>query len=146
MAIKKIYYEIKRTSASTDYLIIDANDKLWLLEQLFKMQSYLNECQLTKDRDAKEVLGYFNKKTKTLPYNNIMKCQNTPLSFISGLCNNLMFGTQDNISLTQSQHLENIISTFVTFVNAIEGDLNIRLQKNTSYDSVLFVENFFVSE
>jgi hypothetical protein len=146
MAIKKIYYELKRTSANTDYLTLTPQDKLYVLEQLMKIMSYVNEVQLIKHKDAKDVLAWFTRKTKTLPYNSQFKTHNSPMSFVAGLMNNLMFGTQNNISLVQSEHLENIISTFVTLVDAMENDLQIKLQKNTTYDTVLFVENFFTPQ
>jgi hypothetical protein len=146
MAIRKIYYEVRNTSASTDYLDISPDDKAFVIEQLIKIQSYVNEIALIKHKDAKEVINWFNHKTKTLPYNNILKTQNTPLSFVSGLANNLVFGNQEHLSLTQAQHLENIISTFVTFADAINLDLKIQIQKNTTYDSILFVENLFKVE
>jgi hypothetical protein len=143
MAIHKIYYDIKYTSANTDYLQISSEDKTWLIEQLIKIQSYIIELQTMKNKDVQDVMKcYFFKKTKTLPYNNNFKNQNTPMSFVAGLLNNLMFGNQHNVSKSQSENIENIMSMFVTLTEAI----NIVVQKNTTYDSVLFIENIFKIE
>jgi hypothetical protein len=139
--IHKIFYTTKMTNANTTYLNIDDKDMEYLLSKCIQIQSYFGEISLTKNKDIKDVYRWYTTSTKTLPYSNTMKRYNSPQSFISGTLNNLMFGKQNQISDTQSQHLQNLINLFYQLTQIINTDYDINLQKDCNTDSILFVEN-----
>lgn len=139
--IRKIFYNKKVTSANTTYLEIPDEDTQFLLSKCIQIQSYMGELSLIKDKEVKDVYKWYTTSTKTLPYSNSMKRYNSPQSFISGTLNNIMFGTQREITETQSEHLQNIINSYQQLSNCLSEDYKIRLQKEANTETVLFVEN-----
>ena len=139
--IRKIFYNKKVTSANTTYLEITDEDTQFILTKCIQIQSYMGELSLIKDKEVKDVYKWYTTSTKTLPYSNSMKRYNSPQSFISGTLNNIMFGSQREITETQSEHLQNIINNYQQLSNCISDEYKIRLQKEANTESVLFVEN-----
>lgn len=139
--IKKIFYNKKMTTANTTYLEIVEDDRQYLLAMCVQIQSYFGELSLVKDKDVRDVYKWYTTSTKTLPYSNSMKKYNSPQSFISGTLNNLMFGTQREITEIQSEHLQNIINSYQQLCECINTEHKIKLQKEPCTDSILFVEN-----
>ena len=139
--IRKIFYNRKVTSANTTYLSISEEDTQFLISKCIQLQSYFGELSLVKDKDVRDVYKWFTTPTKTLPYSNSMKRYNSPQSFISGTLNNIMFGSQREITETQSEHLQNIINNYQQLSDCLSDEYKIRLQKEANTESVLFVEN-----
>ena len=139
--IRKILYTEKMNSANTTYLDINDEDTQFLISKCIQVQSFMGELSLFKDREIKDVYKWYTTPTKTLPFSNLTKRYNSPQSFVSGFLNNVMFGKQHDISLVQSEHLQNIINNYQQLSDCLSDEYKIRLQKEANTESVLFVEN-----
>lgn len=106
--MREIYYEPKITNAKTQYVSISDIDKNWLLSEFIKYLALTGELKNIRDnRDVNSVVyDYWRKKSKTLPKSRYG--QNSPETFISGMINNLMFGTQNDLSDIQMDAITNI--------------------------------------
>lgn len=126
---KQIMYDPKITQARTQYNTIDPTDMLWLQTEFIRYIALMGELSNVKDNEDIDhaVRGYWRKKSKTLPKGRYG--QNSPETFISGLLNNLMFGTQNDLSSTQMDALQNI-SLHMNMIYKFVKNLN--LQPNTS--------------
>ena len=138
----KIYYDVKNTSANTDYMSINKQDMDYIMSSLISIQSYMSELSLCPNKDIKDLLNWYKNPNKTLPYHKQWKKHNSPQTFISGTLNNIMYGTQIDISETQGQHLQNIINTYSEIVQVLK-EVDIDLQKTYTQDTILFVENLW---
>ena len=141
----KIFYDIKTTSATTTYMTIEKKDWDYLIAQIIGIQSYMSELSISSNQDIKDLTKWFTKPNKSLPFHSKFKKHNSPQSFISGTLNNVMFGTQRDLSEIQAQHLQMIINTFVGIVDALK-DLKIDLQKCSTLDTIMFAENLWSKE
>ena len=139
----KIYYTKKITGAGTTYMDIEKQDLDMLISKLISLQSFFNELSLSTNKDIKEVNAWYKKPSKTLPYNRIFGKYNSPQSFVAGMVNNTVFGQQNNLSLAQAEHLQNIINNAILLMNEIEHIIDFRLQKNQTYDNIMFCEQLF---
>jgi len=139
----QIYYDLKQTTATTNYMTIEQKDWDYLIAQIIGIQSYMCELSLSTNADIKDLVKWFTKPNSSLPFHSKFKKHNSPQSFISGTLNNTMFGNQRDLSEVQAQHLQMIINTFVGIVDAIK-DLKIDLQKNSTLDTIMFTENLWV--
>ncbi len=127
--------------ASTTYFDIAKEDTDFLMEKCIQIQCYMGEISLAKDRDIKDLVKWYTSSNKTLPYSSTFKRNNSPQSFISGVLNNILYNGQRDVSETQASHLENIVSIFSQFVEVINSESKVHLQKNSNNDTILFVEN-----
>lgn len=122
--IRVIKYIPKTTSARTQYREIDAEDMSWLQTEMVRWLAVANEMGQRRDEDAE----YFNRHWWTKRSQNLPKGQhgpNSPASFIGGTVNNLVFGTQRDLSDRQMDSIETI-STVMG--QAFEGASQIRFQ------------------
>lgn len=140
--MRKIFYTKKYTSASTVYMDIKEEDLGLIISKMLALQSYMNELSLSTNRDIKEVVRWYNKPSKTLPFNKQFSKSNSPCSFIAGMINNLVYGHQINCSEIQAQHIQNIINNCSSLIMAL-NEMGIELQKNANYESILFCEELF---
>ena len=140
--MQKIYYDTKNTSANTIYMSINKEDMDILMTTCLSIQAYMGELSLCPNKDIKDLLKWYKSPNKTLPYHKQWKRHNSPQTFISGLVNNIMFGSQFDISETQGQHLQNIINTYTEIVEVLR-EVDITLQKNNIAQSIMFVENLW---
>lgn len=138
----KIYYTKKITGAGTTYMNIEQQDLDTLISKLISLQSFMSELNLSTNKDIKEVVKWYTKSTKTLPHNRIFGKYNSPCSFVAGVVNNLAFGNQKDMSLIQAEHCQNILNNFVMLADEIKS-MGFDLQKNQSYDNILFCEQLF---
>lgn len=139
--LRKILYTEKMNSATTIYLEINEEDTQFLISKCIQLQSYMSELSLIKDKEIRDVYKWYTTPTKTLPYSNSTKRYNSPQSFIGGLLNNIMFGSQRDISLVQSEHLQNILNNYQQLSDCINIEYKIKLQKDANTETILFVEN-----
>ena len=139
--LHKIFYNKRVTNANTTYLETTQEDTQFLISKCIQIQAMMGELSLTRDREVKDVCKWYTTPTKTLPYSSTMKRSNSPQSFISGIINNLMFGTGRDISEVQAEHLQNIVNSYQQLANCLSDEYKIRLQKEANTDSILFVEN-----
>jgi hypothetical protein len=144
--MRKILYDIKNTSATTNYMTLSNEDMDYLITTLMSIQSYFGELSLCANTDIRDLNKWYTKSIKSLPFHSTWKKSNSPQTFICGTLNNLLYNGQNEISETQSQHLQNIINNFVSIVDVIKSDLKINLQKNNnSLESIMFIENLWIT-
>lgn len=140
--MNKIYYTKKITGAGTTYMNIEQPELDDLISKLIALQSFMSELSLSTNSEIKEVVKWYMKPSKTLPHNRIFGKSNSPCSFVAGIVNNLAFGNQKDLSLVQAEHLQNIINNAIMLIDVIK-DMGFDLQKNHSYQNILFVEQLF---
>lgn len=129
MTVKIIKYIPKVTSARTQYVDIDNDDMMWLQTELLRWLALLGEIDGHRNEDLRQVMKqWWYKRSASLPKG--MNGQNSPLTFTAGLVNNLMFGTQKDLSTKALDSIENISSQIVLLEQALQEELNI----NTSSD------------
>jgi hypothetical protein len=138
--MRTIYYSLKLTAASTNYMTIERADLDYLTTVIIGIQSLMNELSLCPVKDVKYLVKWYTKPSDTLPRHGKWRKHNSPASFIAGTLNNTMYGTQNDLTEIQSQHLQNIINTFVGIAEALR-DLKIDVQKHSALDTILFSEN-----
>jgi hypothetical protein len=124
MAIKIIKYTPKQTLAKTQYVEISTDDFGYITQQLIQVAARILELDTTRDEDWRLIKDqYFHRRRKDLPKGKLG--ENTPASFIGGLINNLVFGTQRDFT----EHQINAIETIFGALNQIYDDINsIRFQ------------------
>ena len=126
--MKTIEYDPKITNASTQYNKISDTDMAYLQGELVKYLSLMGELSKSRNRDIQNILNqYWRKRSQTLPKGK--DGWNTPESFVSGLLNNTMFGTQNDLSDIQMDALTNISSMMENIADAVS---NLNLQPNTT--------------
>ena len=138
----KIMYDVKSTSATTNYMAISKEDMAFLQSQIIQIQSYMAELSLCSTQDVKDLLKWYTKPCKTLPYHSKWEKNNSPQTFIAGTLNNVMFGTQNDLSEVQALQLQNIVNNFVGIVEALR-EMKIDLQKDATLDQIMFTENIW---
>lgn len=143
--MRKIYYNIKSTSATTNYMELSKEDMDFLINQVIQMQSYMSELSICPDKEIRDIVKWYNTPNKSLPYHSKWKKNNSPSSFIAGTLNNVMWGTQSDISEVQAQHLQNILNMFVDITEALT-ELKIDLQKASKPETLLFAENIWITQ
>lgn len=136
----RILYDVKNTSATTNYMAISKEDMAFIQSQIIGIQSYMAELSLCPSQDVKDLLKWYTKPCKTLPYHSKWKKHNSPQTFIAGTLNNIMYGSQNDLSEVQAGHLQNIINNFVGIVEALK-EMSIDLQKDATLDQIMFSEN-----
>ena len=134
-----IRYKTKVTKSNNNYYQIDKQDIDWLLGKLIQVQSYMGELSITKDVELKEIVKWYTSPNKTLPYSTYFKKNNSPNSMVSGIINNLLYGTQQDISEIQAEHLQYIINTFTD----LSSEADIPLQQNCDTQPVVFAREMF---
>jgi hypothetical protein len=137
-----IYYTKKITGAGTTYMNIDKEQQDTIVSKLISLQSFMNELSLSKNQDIKAVCKWYNTPSKTLPYNRNFERYNSPCSFIAGMVNNLAFGSQRDMSVTQAEHCQNILNNFNSLADLIK-EMGHNLQINQSFENILFAEQLF---
>ena len=137
-----IYYQTKTTAANTIYMTLNKEDMTMLISKMLAMQSYFNELSLSTNKDIKEVLVWYTKSNKSLPFNKQFSKHNSPCSFIAGMINNLVYSNQQDCSEIQAQHIQNVVNTASDLINAV-NEMGIKLQKNANHESIFFSEQLF---
>ena len=137
-----IQYETKVTNSSNTYYQIEKQDTDWLISKLIQVQSYMNELSITKDSDLKDFVKWYTSPNKKLPISTVFKRHNSPNSFVAGTINNMLYGNQNNITDTQSEHLQFIINTFTD----LASEAGIKLQKNCDEQPVSFQQNVWSTQ
>lgn len=139
-----IYYTIKNTKANTNYMQIDKNDTDFLIESIISMQSYMGELSLCPNKDVRELLNWYTKSNKKLPFHKGWKKHNSPQTFISGILNNIMFGSQYDLTEVQASHIQEILNMYSDLINALKP-LDISLQTREQ-DCIMFSENLWTRQ
>lgn len=123
--MKTINYIPKITAAKTEYREIDPNDMAWIQSELIRYLSLMAERDLcpSSDSDNQWILDQFwHKRNAKLHKGKWDKeyRQNTPCSFVGGLVNNIVFGTQRDFSAKQMEDLEYVSILMNSLYPALE--------------------------
>ena len=142
----KIYYKVKRTKVNTDYLDISDEDMVVLQTTILSILMYMNELGLSKNKDVREFVGWFNKSNKKYHYNSNFKRHNSPESLLSGCINNLQFGYQYNFTLLQLEVLQDVINNCIDIIQAIEEVNGFKLQAKPVFTKIFCLEDIWKIE
>lgn len=117
---KIIGYIPKLTSARTEYREVHEDDMAWLQKEFIRYLSQMAERDLNPSEDNQWILDKFwHKRTDKLHKGKIGDKfrQNTPCSVIGGLVNNLVFGTQRDLTAKQMEDIEFVSMALSTFLD-----------------------------
>ena len=139
----KINYQIKSTTSGTDYLSIDQKDNDTLMTTILSVMTYMQELSISRNKDIKEFVAWFNKPNKRFLYNTKLERHNSPQSLLAGVINNIQFGTQHDFSLIQLEAVQDIVNTSIDIIEAIKDAHNISLQKKPLFTKIFIQPTFF---
>ena len=131
--MRYIKYIPKVTNAKTQYVTIDPNDMVWLQTEFIYWISLMGMLDVNRNEDIRQVMKYWwYKRSSTLPKG--LTGQNSPLSLVSGLLHNLMYGTQHDLSTSTMDSIENISAQMVLFQQALyEISINTRSSEQIKF-------------
>jgi hypothetical protein len=141
--MQKINYNIKSTSASTDYLTLEPDDMGTVQVTVLGLLTYMTELSISKDKDVRDFTKWFTSSDKRYHYNSKLKRYNSPQSYLAGTINNIQFGNQKDFSLTQLQTIQDIVNTCVDIIDAIMDDKGVSLQQNRMFTKLWIQENIW---
>lgn len=99
---------------------MDDDDKYRVIQDLIKILALISESDTNKGKDWKDIRNLIlHRPLDQLPKGNNGK--NTITSFVGGLVNNLVFGTQRDFSVTQLE----AISYITSHLNVIYPEIKI---------------------
>ncbi len=139
----KINYNIKHTTANTDYLILENDDMATVQITVLGLLTYMTELSIAKDKDIRDFTKWFTTPDKRYHYNSKLKRYNSPQSYLAGTLNNIQFGNQKDFSLTQLQTIQDIVNTCVDIIDAIMDDKGVSLQQNRMFTKLWIQENIW---
>lgn len=141
--MQNIYYNIKTTSANTDYLVMDSDDMNTIQVSILGLLTYMTELSISKHSQIRKFTDWFTKQNKRYHYNTKLKGYNSPQSYLAGTINNIQFGNQQDFSLTQLQTIQEIINFSVDAIDAITNDLKINLQSNVLFTKIWIQQSVY---
>jgi hypothetical protein len=141
----KIYYDIKQTTANTQYLSLSEQDTTVINNNILGILAYMCELSIAKDKDINDAfVHWFHKSSKRFLYNSKLKRNNSPQTLLAGCINNIAFGDQYDFSLVQLETLQDIINTSIDIIQAIELAKSIKLQQKSQLSKIFIQENLWV--
>lgn len=139
-----IYYDIKNTSANTDYLFIQPDDMAIIQTTMFSILTYFTELSIAKNKTIKDmVTKWFTKSDNDYHYNKRLGKYNSPQSYLSGMFNNLQFGNQKDLSLVQLRTIQSIVNDAIIIIEYLEDKLGFTLQEKPVYTKIWIEENIW---
>lgn len=141
--MKKLYYDIKISSANTTYVTMDSKDQNEIEGMILTITSYMNELCLSKNKDIRDFTNWYKRPNKKYYYNKKMSRYNSPQSYLGGIINNLHYGNQHNFSLIQLETIQDIINLMVDIIHQVEKTYNLELQVNQNIEKIFIQENLF---
>lgn len=138
MSKYKINYEVKSTRSNNTYIEISGNDHNMLMMNILSINSYMQELCLSTDPLLKPFTNWWRSPNKKYPYNKRLGKRNTPETMIAGLINNILFGTQEDLSLEQIEFYEEIINQCVEIIEEIKVATGISLQSKSLMHKITF--------
>jgi len=117
---KHIRYFPKHTQARTNYIELNEDDLAWLKTELIRWLSVMTESATSHDEEWRAVLAlYWNKRTQSLPKSKVGP--NSPATFIAGLVNNLVFGSQRDFSERQVEGIRDVSNNLAQIRDDVEA-------------------------
>lgn len=141
----KILYKIKTTRVDTDYLEIEQEDMQILQFDILGILMYMNELNISRNKDVRDFQKWFTSTNKRYHYNNKLKRHNSPQSLLAGCMNNIQFGYQYNFTLLQLEVLQDVINTSIDIIEAIEEALDVKLQAKPLFNKIFIQENLWTT-
>lgn len=141
--MKKIYYIAKSTSAGTIYVELKEEDRAELTRAIIAVLTYTNELSISKNRDVKPYIEWFHKSSRNWGFNSKLKRDNSPASYLGGVLNNLLFGTQRDFTLNQLETVALIINAAIDVLEVIEDIIQSPLQTQYKREKMLIVADLF---
>lgn len=138
---KSIKYIPKHTSANTQYIEIDRDEMEWLKLELARYLSVFGELESSNNSDVQKILkSWWHKKDKKLPrgQNGI----NSPLTFVSGLYNNLTYNGQRDLSEKVLPAIEQISTNAYMLEEALEELTRTPNYNKTSITFLLSINQY----
>lgn len=140
--MRYIKYIPKVTNAKTQYVTIDNDDMIWLQTEFIYWLSLMGMLDVNRNEDIRQVMKHWwYKRTGSLPKG--ATGQNSPLSLVSGLLNNLLFGTQHDLSTHTMDSIENISAQMVLFEQALE-QISINTRSSEQIKFLLALSPFVI--
>lgn len=141
--MEKIYYDIKQTTANTQYLSIQPDDLATINNNVIGIISYMSELSVSSKQDHKDFIKWYTRSNKRYLYNKKLKRSNSPQSFLAGIINNLVFGDQRDYSLLQLETIQDITNTAIDIIDATEKAYKIDLQTKPQLTKIFIQENLW---
>jgi hypothetical protein len=142
--MQKINYDIKYTSASTDYLTLSDTDMATVQLSTMGILTYMTELSIAKDKDIRDFTTvWFTKPDRRYHYNKKLQRYNSPQSYLAGTINNLHFGHQKDFSLTQLQTIQDIVNNCINIIEALNEIKGINLQQNKMFTKIWIQQNLW---
>lgn len=117
---RHIKYFPKTTNARTTYIELNEDDLDWLKTELIRWTAIMTESAVSHDEEWRAVLAlYWNKKTQSLPKSK--QGPNSPATFIAGLINNLVFGSQRDFSERQIEGIRDVSNNLAQIRDDIDA-------------------------
>jgi hypothetical protein len=138
--MKQILYTPKITGASTQYNKIDLADMTLIQNYCIRYLALMGELSINPNENIRQFIKqWWLKRTRTLPKGK--SGLNTPESFVSGMLNNLMYGTQNDLSDIQMDAIQNISAVMAEFADAVT---DLKLQNAaTPFETIQFRQQLF---
>lgn len=121
--METIYYDTKETTARTVYLELSQQDHDMVLSRVLAISAYMAEIAISQDNNLQEIVKYWTLPNKKYRKNKKLGCYNSPQSYYAGIINNLVYGTQNDFSLTQLTTIQEINNAVVDIRAICDVDL-----------------------
>lgn len=141
--MQKITYNIKHTTANTDYLYLDADDMATVQITVLGLLTYMTELSISRNKDIRDFTDWFVTPDERYHYNKKLKRYNSPQSYLAGTMNNIQFGNQKDFSLTQLQTIQEIVNFGIDAIDATTDDFKVNLQENRMFTKLWIQENIW---
>lgn len=141
--MQKITYNIKHTTANTDYLYLDADDMATVQITVLGLLTYMTELSISRNKDIRDFTDWFITPDERYHYNKKLKRYNSPQSYLAGTMNNIQFGNQKDFSLTQLQTIQEIVNFGIDAIDATTDDFKVNLQENRMFTKLWIQENIW---
>lgn len=138
-----IYYDIKNTTANTDYLYLQPDDMATVQVTVLGLLTYMTELSISRNKDITDFTNWFITPDERYHYNKKLKRYNSPQSYLAGTLNNIQFGNQKDFSLVQLQTIQEIVNFSIDAVDAITDDFKINLQQNRLFTKLWIQQNIW---
>jgi len=140
--IIEVVNKTKITNSNNTYMDLPDSVKKQILTALDSVHYNFSELKLSKNLFVKECIKWYHEPNNELPYSTMHKSKNSPNTFISGIINNIRYGTQYDFAETQFHTIVNLLEQTNTILNAIRYDEKILLQPKAKYGIIKLVDKY----
>lgn len=138
----KVVYKTKVTNSNNTYMDIPDSVKKQILTSLDSIHHSFSELSLSQNAFVKEAVRWYNEPNTELPYSTLHKRKNSPSTFISGVINNMRYGTQYDFADTQFDTIKKLLEQTVMILEAIRFDEKITVQSKSRYGVIELVDTY----